>query len=250
MTFYDVCVAGDLIGAQRWYTKVYNKSPYDLYDEDDPLTPVYIESIFFDVCARGHLRVAEWLNSKFTIPITVCQMEKACYGGHLDMAKWIYRVGDIDNNSDTILANTCFHGHLDVAKWLHSIRTKPPVVYMTILNDACRREHIHIIKWVISLRKFDLMPAFGRACCNGQLTVAKLLLRPTYNLDWTFVDACVYGHINIANWIYSIMPDINIPAIVRLLGQPQYKPHNKAIRGFLARTIMPTSPYTDAYNFI
>ena len=55
---------------------------------------------------------------------------------------------------------------------------------------------------------------FIELCSSGKLEEAKILLKEnqtidiSYNNDCAFVSACQYGHLEVAKWLYSIIPDL------------------------------------------
>jgi len=55
---------------------------------------------------------------------------------------------------------------------------------------------------------------FIKLCSSGKLEEAKILLKenPTIDIsaenDCAFVSACQYGHLEVAKWLYSVIPDL------------------------------------------
>jgi hypothetical protein len=109
----------------------------------------------------------------------------SCEDGHLDTARWIYSLGDVDIHTrrDHAFRWSCCNGHLDTARWIYS------------LGDV----DIHIL--------YD--SAFRLSCCNGQLEIAQWI----YSLgdvniqakdDYAFRRSCVNKFLETAQWLVSL----------------------------------------------
>ena len=137
-------------------------------------------------------------------------LEKAKYGfaqncenGHLDVAKWLYSLGNVDihANNERAFRLSCKNGHLIVAKWLYSLGN-------------------------VDIHAYSIYPpsedAFQLSCSNGQLTVVQWLHSLGEEMDRTdtgkkqgginihadnehaFKWACYFGHLAVAQWLYSL----------------------------------------------
>ena len=81
-------------------------------------------------CAKGHLEIAQWLQSagasvNATSNVGNTPLHRACTRGHLAIAHWLLSVGASVNAANiggcTPLHDACFDGRLGIAQWLCSV---------------------------------------------------------------------------------------------------------------------------------
>jgi ankyrin repeat protein len=88
---------------------------------------------------------------------------------------------------------------------------------MSLLADVCRSGNLEKLKKLVNSGT-DTQSAFRWACRNGHLNVAKWLLsiEPSIDVrrfgDAAFRSACYNGHLRVAKWLLSIEPLIDIRA--------------------------------------
>ena len=101
------------------------------------------------------------------------------------------------------------------------------------LNECCKNGNFTLTKKYFNLIKqryergydenglIDMNSSFDFACENGQLTIAKWILKkilPLFDIikyisfydEYTFTFICKKGHLKIAKWLLKIKPNINI----------------------------------------
>lgn len=115
----------------------------------------------------------------------------SCENGHLEVAKYVYSLGEIDENgtidihvyNDEPFRKSCANGHLEVAQFIYSFGK----VNIHADNDfafikSCENNHVEIVQWLISLDGFQnfrisdrIQQLFEHACMNNHLGIAKYL---------------------------------------------------------------------------
>jgi len=154
---------------------------------------------------------------------------QACINGHLDIAKWLWRISNhtIDIHADNIFFGSC--DNLEVAKWLWDISNQTIDIHANsekIFINMCSYGRIDIVKWLwdISQHSIDVHinddAAFRCACYTGNLDIAKWLWDISqHGIDIhtdgcsAFRRACHEGHLGIAKWLWDISNgSINIRA--------------------------------------
>ncbi|AYV81645.1 MAG: hypothetical protein Harvfovirus48_7 [Harvfovirus sp.] len=132
-------------------------------------------------CENDDLQIAEWIYSLGEIDLTefkTLAFERCCVLGLLDVTKWIYSLHQ-DISLSRGFGFACMFGKINVAQWLYSL--DPNIVDNYALYISCKQGFWAVAKWLIQLpnRSFDIHYkneyAFRHACSNGQLDMAKLL---------------------------------------------------------------------------
>jgi hypothetical protein len=112
-----------------------------------------------------------------------------CYEGHLQSAKWLYYIGNIQEsirciNEESIFSNICILGHVEIVKWLYSLENPTIQIlstlhYEVIIYNSC---NVDILKWLYSLDIVD----------------SKIFY------DNLFYSSCIRGKTEIAKWLYTV----------------------------------------------
>jgi hypothetical protein len=168
------------------------------------ISPHNQQNLFILCCSHGHIEIAKWLYSIGNININIYDeysFRLACSHGHFELAKWLYNLGHINihANYNDAFKMSSQHGFLDIASWLYNIE---PYNY----NETNINIQNHIIN--------DLTDTFRLVCQNGNIKSAQWLyslgnVDIHANDEYVFKWCCIDGFIDIAQWLYSL-GDINI----------------------------------------
>lgn len=206
-----------------------------------------------ECCRGGKLDSAKRIYSagRIVLPTTEFNLVKynnddpfveACSNGHLEMAKWLYNIGQpLDINMVWALQYASECGHITVVQWLthitstivwltHITSTTSETLKCVILSyigsmfrETCFNGHLDVAQWLyktypdINMIR-DLDYVFGWSCRNGHLEVAQWLYSTISTIDihthddWAFHWACFNGHARVVIWLMSLQPcyDYNI----------------------------------------
>lgn len=129
-----------------------------------------------------------------------------CENGHLDVAKWLYKLyKSVNTKIDIHALNvafivSCFKGHLDAAKWLYKVSKKDgntiDIHYYdeNAFKASCDNNHLDVAKWLYELSMTD--------------DNKKINIHAEY--EYAFRWSCLYGHIDLAKWLCTICHDYRI----------------------------------------
>jgi hypothetical protein len=195
-------------------------------------------SLFHRACESGDIEVAKkelLKENKLTLDVIGHGFTRACFEGHLELAKWILDLSP--NKSATIsfemqepLLAACRNRQLEVALWLVSlkpflfeVKQLPTGKIKAIVKNellafrrACLIGDLEAAQWLLTqkprmaISKMELQEIFGVACLKGDLSVAQWLLVAKPNIDihadhdFAIKSATKNGHTHIIQWISTL----------------------------------------------
>ena len=179
---------------------------------------------FEAACKNGHLDVAQWL---YPIAFDVdgfvchCRNEQNIIRPKYGLINWT----DIHDREEYLFREVCQRGHLNIAQWLYSLKC----INIHVWNDepfrlACVNNHMDLAKWLVSISLpgcgiYTANNTFGQVCMQGHFGMAQWLVsisQPGRDMETSnkidihahdecaFRWACEYGHLDIAQWLYTL----------------------------------------------
>jgi hypothetical protein len=163
----------------------------------------------------------------------------SCKNGQLEITRWILDIyPEISNNNlnnENLFRTSCEKGYLEFAKWL--LEKYPAInIYASVedsfqnkynaFTESCKNGHLEMTIFLHNLdcnKIFDEYKniAFFNCCENGKLEVAQWLLSnyPLINIDYnikrifdtpynTFIECCGNGNIEMVVWLQSLDKNI------------------------------------------
>lgn len=122
--------------------------PWALADVVNPREP----TVFQRVCKNGHLEVAKWLHRLGNTHLQTdtddgSLFHIACEQGHLELAKWMFSTGEVKSQDDegAAFAMACAAGHADVAMWLLTVHCWRPPDYDWTFNTTTMDGQLHVL---------------------------------------------------------------------------------------------------------
>jgi hypothetical protein len=205
--FEFLCAQGDKDAAEL----VFSTRRVELYGKN---------SILNDVCSRGHVDMAYWLNKMFCLHTPFHPhifypdvLQKACEEGRFEIVKFVYAVTDVfassvySANTRRLARQAVLHGHAEIAQWLCALPNGTSFAELIdmerniCLLEACKKGGVKDVEAIIAHSEegffLEIKPKlFATAICNGnepvatwlfgQLEVSKSLADNLFNLQGDF----------------------------------------------------------------
>lgn len=166
---------------------------------------------FYKACEMGDIVTAKkelLKEEKLTEDILGYAFSRACFEGHLELVKWILLISPfkaiISHKEHMPIREACRNKKAHVAEWIESL--KPHLYAVKHLKNGKVKVTIH-----------NSAKTFYNACFVGDLVTAKMLLiaNPKMalskkELNNTFALSCLKGFLELAQWLLSVKPNIDI----------------------------------------
>jgi hypothetical protein len=170
-------------------------------------------SKFHRACEKGDIEVAKQellKEKKMSVDDVAHAFRRACAEGLLELAKWILEMSPsksiIEHDCHEPLVIACRMRRVEVAEWLVTLK---PFTYEVRLLESGK------LKGIIR----DTHLAFRHACLVGDIEAAQSLLQDhprmaisKMELEEIFGVVCLKGFLELAKWLLSVKPKINVSA--------------------------------------
>jgi Ankyrin repeats (3 copies)/Ankyrin repeat len=209
-----------------------------------------IYEIFKKYCQNGDLvNAKEFLQDNIDMKIPSHIIEVCCLYDQLDIAKWVITLEKNiclnECNWDDTFRECCIRNKSDAAIWLLSLQLQFRDVNGAFFW-ACRYNQINVVKELLKKFKnidihqkddhdfidcckyrrldlarflwdidntFNIQSTFIECCMDGKLEGIQWLLslgKPIDINDIGFVYSCMFNHLNVAQFLWKLNPNINI----------------------------------------
>jgi hypothetical protein len=233
---YDLLYSASVNGSVEVADFLLNTLVYPVQENEHHNSYSYQNEIFdrslLNACQKGHFAFFKRLwdvRKKNCIQNTIHnKLELYCVeaaeNGHLAIAEWAlveannygYTI-NLKEYSTKIFNIACYYGRFETAKWCIKYQ---PLISDTNFANCCINGSVEMLKWQLTIHNFNIRAysdyPFKQACEWGNLDAAKWLLNligpqkfmKTTNTHWqdTFYSVFMNGHLEVAQWIYSLVP--------------------------------------------
>ncbi len=233
-----------------------------------------LNRIFLTCCYGGALPIVKWVYSKNPKMDFMDGFHRACVQGHFKTAKWLLYIQplikeEIQQFGGRIFEKVCFEGHFKVFELLRPFMNtyhleryiytalsnghlnivkrilfkNPDLIElkMNSLRVNCMRGHLKNAKWIYSKIKNPLKNeytsiearsatpddsekmnylTFFEVCRNNHLDVAKWLISIYPQIDishrenYIFYQVCSNGYLEMAKWLFSLNPQNDLSSTI------------------------------------
>lgn len=192
--------------------------------EPDAIHSLKIKT-FEVACIKGNLNVAKWLSKKMNVNALTYDfawlLMNVCKNNHLDLSNFILEIAPYTDICESIFINACKMNHHDMLVWRMNV-VKQEVSFDELnggFSEACMYGHIQIAKMLYNWRPSDIcLDVTFVSCCPYSTTleslqwISTLMEEDVYDFAYEcgFEAACEHGNIEMAKWVLSQCPKINV----------------------------------------
>lgn len=124
---------------------------------------VNLKHLLEQTCLYGHMEMTQWICTTTQIDptdtILACGFVSACYGGHLDLVRWLYDGGcktdqiksfhkkGLHSRPQNALYWSCINGHMNLAGFLHGT-VGMSCDYELVYTDCCLQGQYDMARWI------------------------------------------------------------------------------------------------------
>ncbi len=206
---------------------------------------------FIRLCEMKRLKIVQWIYSLKPIKIKddkyLQLLHRACISGYIEMFEWLFKIKRMKYiDLSYYFQKACEWGHLNIAQWIYQknnnvvfsweeettndivdeitneTMTETTTINTNVFIKACLNGRLNVAIWLysiyssqINISEFDEL-VFRNACEKNYLEMAQWLLSVKPDIDICAVEnyaisyACTNGHLKMAKWIVSVKPDIDL----------------------------------------
>lgn len=215
--------------------KIISSNLFNLNDDN-------LNYILRDIAGEGLIEFLKWM-----IGIIKHDKDKifdcflfACTSGHIDVAKFLLDYEpdiDLSYNNYGVFDSSCYENSVESLEWLKSVCEDKGMIFDSVINDCFTSaiKNKPVREWIISLNVNNSITAktfynaFYTACTHRELDLAQWIYSIYPNVDISAEDDQIFTRtvdIEICKWLLSIKPDINIRADDDLAFVRAYSEHN------------------------
>jgi ankyrin repeat protein len=124
-------------------------------------------------------------------------MDKAAYGGHMEIVKLMIEKGATD--FDGTMFEAAEGGHMEIVKLMIEKGARD---FNKAMSYAAIEGHMEIVKFMIEKGATDFNSGMNHAAGGGHMEIVKLMIeKGATNFDWGMFFAAKRGHIEIVNYL-------------------------------------------------